>query len=64
MSTSTLGREERKPLVDAFVFQRRTLLGCTAIIGVSILIWIIAMSTNRWSIVSGGEGNKNYSFLI
>lgn len=56
MSTSTLGREERKPMVDAFVFERRVLLGCTGMIGAAIVLWIIAISTDHWINVSGGEG--------
>ncbi|XP_037049365.1 uncharacterized protein LOC119083686 [Bradysia coprophila] len=56
MSTSTLGREERKPYYDAYLLQRRVLLGCTAAIGIGVILWIVAISTDRWFVGSGGQG--------
>lgn len=47
---------ERKARLKEFHFQRRILFGCTMSLFVAIILWIIAMSTNRWFIVSGGNG--------
>ncbi|KAG5673793.1 hypothetical protein PVAND_003811 [Polypedilum vanderplanki] len=47
--------EERKVLLEEFHFQRRILFGCTIGLFVGIFLWIIAMSTNRWFIVSGEQ---------
>jgi len=61
VSTSTIGRDEaRRPLMEAYMFQRRVLLGCSLLMVVSLLIWIVAISTDHWIIISGGKG-KNYA---
>lgn len=58
MSTSSIGRDEiRKPLLDAYLLERRILLGCSSFVAVALIIWIVAISTDRWSVISG-EGGK------
>lgn len=56
--TSTNFNEEpdRKAKLEEFYFQRRILFGCTISLLIATILWIIAMSTNRWFIVSGGQG--------
>jgi hypothetical protein len=50
---------ERKYRMEEFYFQRRILFGCTCSLLLGVILWIIAMSTNRWFIVSGGNGRWN-----
>ncbi|XP_062133953.1 uncharacterized protein LOC133844121 isoform X1 [Drosophila sulfurigaster albostrigata] len=57
VSTSTIGRDEaRRPLMEAYMFQRRVLLGCSLLMVLSLIIWIVAISTDHWIIISGGTG--------
>lgn len=57
VSTSTIGRdEERRPLMQAYMFQRRVLLGCSLLMVVSLIVWIVAIATDHWIIISGGSG--------
>ena len=42
---------EHKAKMEEFYFQRRLLFGCTVSLLVAIIMWIIAMSTNRWYMV-------------
>lgn len=56
VSTSTIGQEDRKPAMEAYMFQRRVLLVCSCMMVLSLLVWIIAISTDRWVIISGDEG--------
>lgn len=54
--TSTINERERKAKLKEFYFQQRILFGCTVCLFIGTILWIIAMSTNRWFIVSGGHG--------
>lgn len=42
--------------MQAYYFQRRVLFGCTVGLIVAFILWIIAISSNRWYIVTGGKG--------
>lgn len=57
--TSTVGEPERKAKLEEFYFQRRILFGCTISLLIGTILWIVAMSTNRWFIVSGGHGEQS-----
>lgn len=48
----------RKAKMEEFYFQRRLLFGCTVGLLVGVFLWIIAMSTNNWYIVNGGDGKS------
>ncbi|KAL0116819.1 hypothetical protein PUN28_010027 [Cardiocondyla obscurior] len=37
-----------KALYNQVIFERRVLLSCTILVGLSICIWTVAMSTNHW----------------
>ncbi|XP_070490979.1 uncharacterized protein [Chironomus tepperi] len=54
--TSTIDEPERKVKLESFYFQRKILFGCTIGLFVGLILWIVAISTNRWFIVSGGDG--------
>lgn len=56
-SASTVGREEnRKPLLKAYMFQRRVLFCCSCLMVLSLLTWIIAIATDHWIIITGAGG--------
>lgn len=56
VSTSTIGPEDRKPAMDAYMFQRRVLLVCSCMMVLSLIVWIIAITTDHWIIISGNGG--------
>lgn len=65
MSTSTIGHdEERKPQYTAYLIERRILLGCTAAIGIASIVWIVAMTSDHWLIVSGGKGINSFKINV
>ncbi|XP_046736132.1 uncharacterized protein LOC124405351 [Diprion similis] len=41
-----------KSLYDQVIFERRVLLGCTCLVGLSVCIWAIAIGTDHWFLVS------------
>lgn len=55
MSTSTINHVN-KPIMDQLIFERRVLFGCTAMLSVATIIWIVAISTDHWSMIHGGTG--------
>lgn len=56
--SSTIDEPDRKEKLEEFYFQRRILFGCTISLLFGIILWIIAMSTDRWFIVNGGKNGK------
>lgn len=55
MSTSTINHVN-KPILDQVMFERRVLFGCTAMLSVATIVWIVAISTDHWFLVHGGSG--------
>ncbi|XP_013114120.1 uncharacterized protein LOC106091950 [Stomoxys calcitrans] len=57
-SASTIGRDDaaRKPLLKAYMFQRRVLFCCSCLMVLSLLTWIIAIATDHWIIITGAGG--------
>lgn len=43
-----------RDLYNQVVFERRLLLACTVMVGLSVILWIIAISTDYWFTVQGG----------
>lgn len=57
-SSSQLGREEaRALLMKAYMFERRVLFICSVVMVVSLILWIIAIATDHWIIITGTGGN-------
>lgn len=62
---STIGRDEsRKPLLKAYMFQRRVLFCCSCLMVLSLLTWIIAIATDHWIIISGAGGKYIFYLFI
>ncbi|KAJ2946189.1 hypothetical protein O0L34_g5123 [Tuta absoluta] len=58
MSTaSSVGAAERRPLLHALVIERRILFGCTILVGLCTFVWIIAVTTPKWVIISAPNEN-------
>jgi len=68
VSSSTMEREEPDPkkkiLMKAYMFQRRVLFGCSILMVISLLVWIIAIATDHWIIISGNGGKHKISLFI
>ncbi|XP_075230678.1 voltage-dependent calcium channel gamma-1 subunit-like isoform X3 [Lycorma delicatula] len=45
-----------RTLQQQLMFERRLLFFCTGLVGVSVVIWLISISTDYWFIVDGGNG--------
>ncbi|KAJ9583042.1 hypothetical protein L9F63_022621, partial [Diploptera punctata] len=50
-----MGSKREEKLSRQLMFERRVLFACTAMIGLSIILWIAAVATDWWFIVDGGE---------
>ncbi|KAL0279298.1 UNVERIFIED_CONTAM: hypothetical protein PYX00_000891 [Menopon gallinae] len=50
-----IGRRMKK-LYEQVVFERRVLLVCTVIMFFAIVLWLVAIATEYWFIVDGGDG--------
>ncbi|XP_046466750.1 transmembrane protein 114 [Neodiprion pinetum] len=44
-----------KSLYNQVIFERRVLLGCTCLVGLSVCIWAIAIGTDHWFLVSAPD---------
>lgn len=55
-SEPSISEEDRKKHLDQFFFQRRILAGCTLSLLLGLILWIVAMTTNHWFIVTSGRG--------
>lgn len=62
VSTSTIGREDRRPQMETYMFERRMLFACSVIYGLSLIGWIVAIATDHWIIISGVGGK--YFFIL
>ncbi|XP_066585301.1 transmembrane protein 114 [Prorops nasuta] len=44
-----------KALYNQVIFERRVLFGCTALVGLSVCIWSVAIGTDHWFIVEAPD---------
>lgn len=47
---------EEKKVQERFIFERRLLLACTALVALSVILWSAAISTDYWFMLRGGDG--------
>ncbi|XP_044731712.1 uncharacterized protein LOC123294671 [Chrysoperla carnea] len=52
MSTTTLNTLN-KFVFEQVIFERRVLFGCTVLVGLSTIVWIVSISTDYWSLING-----------
>lgn len=57
-----------KKIYEQVIFERRVLMFCTILIGISIIVWIVSISTDYWFVVDGGKGiyvpeTKRYFYM-
>lgn len=45
-----------KKIYEQVIFERRVLMVCTILIGLSIIIWCVSIATDYWFVVDGGKG--------
>jgi hypothetical protein len=50
-----MGSNREEELNKKLIVERRVLFACTLMIGLSIVLWIAAIFTDWWFIVSGGQ---------
>jgi hypothetical protein len=49
-----MGSKREKASSKKLLIERRVLFSCTVMIGLCVILWIVAISTDWWFIVSGG----------
>lgn len=54
MHREKMGSKREKELNRKLMFERRVLFACTVMVGLSVVLWIAAISTDWWFIISGG----------
>lgn len=55
MSTSSVNHVN-KPIYEQVIFERRILCAFTGLCGVCVLVWLLAISTDHWAYINGGQG--------